>query len=95
MGEETGEMYATYAWETRVEFEEGVGEFDWAFDPFNNSIMGARKGDKLKIYDARYKGIPNHVALPFHYYVLNEQAYQRVFKLRKSAVEQHIKLINV
>ncbi len=89
LGDETGEMYATYTWKPRIEFEEGINkEFDWAFDPFNDPIMGSQNGDKLKIYDARYEGIPNHVVLPYHYYVLNEQAYQRVSDLRKSAIEE-------
>lgn len=91
LSDETGNIYATYAWETRIHQSDDCN-LDMAFDPWNNPIMGARNGDKLKIYDARYEGTPNHVILPFHYYVLNEQAYQRVSNLRKSAIEHQRKL---
>ncbi|MBI4981193.1 hypothetical protein HZC30_06590 [Candidatus Woesearchaeota archaeon] len=93
LGDETGCMYATYTWETRIHQSDDCN-LDMAFDPWNNSIMGARNGDKLNIYDARYKGMPNHVALPFHYYVLNEHAYQRVSNMRKSTVEDMRKYLN-
>ncbi|MBI4453749.1 hypothetical protein HY636_03840 [Candidatus Woesearchaeota archaeon] len=82
LGDETGSMYATYTWEPHLhQFDDG--ELDMAFDQFNNPIMSAVEGDKLKIYNARYEGTSNHVVLPFQYYVLNEQAYQSISSIRK------------